>query len=497
MTTKQAVAVPTWYDDIRYLFTAGDIACMKNHGYDLSNYETVKNASGGIYGQVSGGRMPMGGPAWSVEKVTTFYNWMNTGYTKGPRAVNEQHLKVFTVVSTKATRVRKEITMLSSLEVATLQKAFKGIMAKNLDDSNSFYKLAGYHGFPDPYCMHHTPGYNPWHRMFLFHFENALRSVEGCENVTLPYWDFSREELPAVFDIAPLNFYTLPIDTSFNGNTYKKGMKTVRYKADQIKAKMKNYDTIGCFDRAAKETDWEDYHGMLGGTSNDTTFHGHDTGHLSIGPTMANQDISAFDPIFWFYHCNLDRLYWEWQTTMKATTKETILTTIQTEASRNIFTLPAFEALPPFKETSPFSVDSENSLDVDYEVLPKNIPTNMNIKTKGKSSAKEMFTVNTEMVNVRVKEFNRLKIPGSFDINLKKDGVIIATRGFFQPNEVEKCPNCVENAIVHFDFKLPLNEISNGKLSISVEPLSTKGKEFPLSKLGNPTINVRLLLSNE
>jgi tyrosinase len=497
MKTKQAVAIPTWYDDISELFTPGDIGCMKGRGFDLSDYETVKNGSGSIYGQVSGGMMPKGGPAWSVEKVTTFSNWMNTGFTKGPRAGENLNLKALGATVSVAARIRKEVSTLSAEEVTTLQKAFSGIMAKGVTDLSSFYKIAGWHGFPHPNCMHHTPGYNPWHRIFLWNFENALRTVEGCENVTLPYWDFSQEELPAIFNTAPLDSYTLPIDTTFNGTTYKKGMTTARYLAEEIQANMAERGTIGFFDNAANEPDWEDYHGMLNGSMNDTTFAGHDSGHMSIGLTMANQDISSFDPIFWFYHCNLDRLYWEWQTKMTATTKESILKTINSEASRNIFTIPAFEALPPFEETSPFSVDSENSLDVDYEVLAKKTALKMNLKTKGKSSAKEEFSINTEMANVRIKGFNRLKIPGSFDVILKKDGVSIAKRGFFQPNEVEKCPNCVDNAIVHFDFKLPISELSNGTLSISVEPISTPGEEFPLNKLGDPTINVRLLLQNK
>ena len=51
-------------------------------------------------------------------------------------------------------------------------------------DDNSHYKIAGVHGLPDAYCLHHIPPYNPWHRAYLLAFENALRSIEGCENVT-------------------------------------------------------------------------------------------------------------------------------------------------------------------------------------------------------------------------------------------------------------------------------------------------------------------------
>jgi tyrosinase len=182
---------------------------------------------------------------------------------------------------------------------------------------------------------------------------------------------------------------------------------------------------------------------------------------------------------------------------LRATNKDSILTNIQTDAIRNIFIIPTYEEVPPFAEKSPFSVDSENSLDIDYAPSPKEIIKKIKVKTKVTSLASEQFTVNTEMVNIRVKGFNGSKIPSSFDINLLKDGRKIATRGFFQPNEVEKCANCVENAIVHFDFKLTLSEIANVKLSITVEPLQTIGHLFPLDKLGSPTINIRLLLSNQ
>jgi tyrosinase len=105
----------------------------------------------------------------------------------------------------------------------------------------------------------------------------------------------------------------------------------------------------------------------------------------------------------------------------------------------------------------------------------------------------------TERVNVRVQGLNRLKILGSFGVHLLKDGKRIASRGFFQPNEVDKCENCVKNAIVHFDFELPLAKISKGKLEAVVEPVdkSLVGERFPNELMGNPTIDVHFLMTTE
>jgi hypothetical protein len=111
-------------------------------------------------------------------------------------------------------------------------------------------------------------------------------------------------------------------------------------------------------------------------------------------------------------------------------------------------------------------------------------------KTRSAISASQKFTLQTEHVNVRVQGLNRLKILSSFSVHLLKDGKRIASRDFFQPNEVEKCETCVQNAIVYFDFKLPLDVVSNGQLELMVEPAdkSFVGDRFPHELMGNPTM---------
>jgi tyrosinase len=499
------VSNPTWYANIRQLFTDTDIDHMKSQGLDLTSYEEVKASAGGIYGQVAAGNMPPGAP-WSADNVSTFLNWMSTGYPKGtsPQPTRDGALKLKAAQSSSASRIRKDVTTLTDAEMANLKKAFSAMMAMKPDDPNSYFVQAGYHWLPAPlYCQHHVPAYNPWHRAYLISFENALRSVPGCEDVTLPYWDITTP-FPDVLKAAPFDSYTLPENI---GEGFNKGYVTQRFPYPEIQSNLVAYGVTEDLNRALTKTDWEDFHGYWSGSPYNTIIAAHDAGHGSIGPTMSNQSVAAFDPIFWFFHANWDRLFWKWQQGMNATNLNGLLSTInkQTDVlSYQIFTLPALETLAPFTANPPkldtlAIIDSENSLDVDYAEPPTAVKMSFLTKARMSASAAEKFSVETARANVRVEGLNRLKIPGSFKVHLLKDGERIASRFMFQPNEADKCPNCVKNAIVHFDFELPLKEVADGKLSVVVEPVDTSlvGDRFPQKMMGNPTVSVQLLMKTE
>ncbi|KAJ3575558.1 hypothetical protein NP233_g1019 [Leucocoprinus birnbaumii] len=86
-------------------------------------------------------------------------------------------------------------------KLENLIRAFCGIQALDPKDSNSFFRIAGYHGEPfrgpgetDPawwggYCWHATVLFPTWHRAYLLRLEDALCSIPGCQDVTLPFWD--------------------------------------------------------------------------------------------------------------------------------------------------------------------------------------------------------------------------------------------------------------------------------------------------------------------
>lgn len=109
------------------------------------------------------------------------------------------------------TRIRRSLHVLEKewreappgtvTELETLIKAFRGIQALDPEDKNSFFRIGGFHGEPfrgkgttdsqwwGGYCNHANVLFPTWHRAYLLRLEDALRSVKGCENVTLPFWD--------------------------------------------------------------------------------------------------------------------------------------------------------------------------------------------------------------------------------------------------------------------------------------------------------------------
>jgi len=241
------VANPTWYGDIRYMFDGTDQAHMGNQGLDLTSYDAVVGSAGGIYGQVSGGFMPPGSP-WPAAWTQTFLNWMIANYPKGTDATAPSQTGAATMLATTASRIRKDVNALTPPEVALLKQAFSGMMAKDPSDPNCYFVQAGLHWLPAHpalYCQHHVPAYNPWHRAFLLGFENAMRSVPGCEQVTLPYWDITTP-FPELLKSAPFDAYTLPQDV---GQGYNAGYVTQRYPYPQIEANLAQFDVTGDINR--------------------------------------------------------------------------------------------------------------------------------------------------------------------------------------------------------------------------------------------------------
>mmetsp|Transcript_23509 Transcript_23509/g.41452 ORF Transcript_23509/g.41452 Transcript_23509/m.41452 type:complete len:522 (-) Transcript_23509:1260-2825(-) len=506
--SKQApVEHPTWLADIRHMFIQEDIDHMIAQHVNLASYDTVKMLSTSIYGQVASENMPPNRP-WSDAWKQTFLNWMKDGCPRGTPATQDLRLAAMETNATTASRVRKDVTALSDEEWAKVVKAFEGIMALDSSDLNSYFVQAGYHWLPAPntYCMHHAPGYNPWHRAQMLCFENALRSINGCEDVTLPFWDITTP-VPERLKVAPFDAYTLPQDI---GGGFNKGYTTSRYDYDQIeKAIHDTYDIPTKIKNALAASSWEEFHGYFADAPHTTIIAAHDSGHNSVGPTMQNQDVAAFDPIFWFFHCNWDRLFWKWQQNVDATTVDGLLTTMNHETdptSVQLFTVPAAGTLAPFTDgdphvTAPDIADSVGSLDVDYAhpEAAEDLLLSMTPRASMKVASSDKFRIDPTWANIRVTDVNRLSFPGGFTVHLLKDGERIAATGFFQPSAPDTCATCQKNAVMHFDFEVPASDVAGGELSIHIEPNNKDivGDRVPPKMLGNPSIEVSLKLQNQ
>ncbi|TBA52722.1 tyrosinase family protein [Rhizobium ruizarguesonis] len=485
------VADPTYMADIRLFFRPDDISHMAAKGIDLGSYNGVKRNALAIYAHTAPtGDMPPD-PAfkWSVNRRQTFLNWIIKKY---PMGVATPQAKLSGSVSlTSPSRTRKNVHNLTNDEIQTLKKAFRGLMERDPAQDDSYFAIASIHGLPQAWCSHHIDQYNPWHRVYLKTFEDALRSIPGCEDVTLPFWDIS-EPIPSLLSEEPFAQYALPVDPGLAAQPPQPGMyfpyTTERNDAATIKKLLAGYDVLGEIGTSDTQTEWGQY--------NDNGYQkfsiqAHDGGHLSVGPTMAAQEVAAFDPAFWFFHCNLDRLWLQWQTKVQALTLAGFKTTITGDVS---WLDAPLNTLPPFSTTSDQSID----LGIAYEQdAAESVVAFENLA--GHMEAGRRFRISKAApISVRVKGIARLNIPGSFVVNLLADGKPIAKRAFFQPNAPRSCPTCALKALVNIDFRIDQKKIVDRELSVTIEvPSQTEmGTLFPLSEAGNPTINARFLLTD-
>lgn len=479
---------PTYLGDIRHFFTETDIQHMAAVGIDLGTYQGVRARATSIYFATqppNASMPPPPAPQWSAERSQTFGNWIRNGYPLGqpePQPVEPEPT---------AGRVRKDVAALDATEVDRLKAAFAGMMARDDDDPESYFALAGQHWFPNPFCVHHESRYNPWHRVFMVRFEDAMRTVEGCESVTLPYWDITTRPPDFLFE-PPFAGYTLPQEIH---PEYPAGYVTSRYGADRIVQNLATYGVTATIEAAMSQPTWEAFVTYTGQGIEAA----HDSGHVSTGVTMSVPDAAAFDPIFWFFHSNWDRLWWEWQQKFGATTLATFRSTI-TGSSQ--FLDPPFNTLEPFPTTADLTVDLR-SFDVAYTSperpgLAADAAAAVSTPVAGSLPALEAPRVaDAAVASVRLKGVHRLAIPGSFTAVLMADGEEVGRRAFFQSTTPVDCGNCRETPDVDLDFLVDVDRIQGRTLTASLQlarPTPELGDTVPLGIAGEPTINVRLLL---
>lgn len=479
---------PTWYGQVRGFFTDDDISHMAKKGIDLGTYKGVVANAISVYSQTQAGSMPPDPlPKWSANRVQTFLNWITDNYPLGtPQVAPAAQLQL--VGAAPAPRIRKELSSLSAAEVDTLKTAFAGVMARQPTAPDSYYAIAGVHWYPaidqNPlfHCLHHENRFLPWHRLHLKRFEDALRTVPGCAGVTLPYWDLTTP-VPALLYAAPFADYALqaPIGHGYDPLT------TSRYPADEIAANVAAYGIPQQIVNSFKQSVWEQFNRTFWGV--------HDNGHVSCGTTMENQDISAFDPIFWFYHCNLDRMWLQWQRSVGATTLAGFKSTCQ--GSTAWLDVPALGALPPFDGDA---ADTIVFAEVDYAPPGKGIALMAFENKTGSVDAAKSFRIDgSAPLSIRVKDIDRSGIPGTFVVHLLADGQEVARQAFFQPTEPKLCPSCSEEAKVAIDFHVDPAKVLDKDLTVEIHVPGQRdiGTRFPLSQAGSPTLNVRHLVESD
>ncbi len=204
--------------------------------------------------------------------------------------------------------IRQNVDNLSAQNLASLRDGYGQMQA--IADNRSFNFLSGLHGIPSFYCQHHRPLFLPWHRAYLYTFEQNLR--DRVASASIPWWDWTSDVshqtgVPAAFSDAkdaagtanPLLKSRINVPTSnppvvrdtqrFPGSP---GDLPQQADVDDALARPDFLDFS-----AALENIHDAIHGWTGGMNGD----------MGMIPT------AAFDPIFYSHHCMIDRIWYLWQ----------------------------------------------------------------------------------------------------------------------------------------------------------------------------------------
>ena len=182
-------------------------------------------------------RLPWGGPRVDGDDIRFISDWIDDGcptddYRQGKLAALEapgepETLPRVTVGADLAAELtrqawggglqpqapatgmsqRMNLDCLDDTQIDQLRYAFRELYALNKwpRDYRNYNNLALIH---QDHCQHGWERFLPWHRIYLYEFEQAMQDV--CPGITMPYWDFTMPrycpETPYKGEIIPRSF---------------------------------------------------------------------------------------------------------------------------------------------------------------------------------------------------------------------------------------------------------------------------------------------------
>jgi tyrosinase len=222
---------------------------------------------------------------------------------------------------------RERIQSMPPDDLQNLRRAYSQMMT--IGDNRGYNYWAGIHGVPQWYCWHAQRRvgsdlslrlFLPWHRAYLYMFEQAVKDI--ISDVYIPWWDWRFEHsqgegVPRAFaeetiDGQPNPLAKAHISAPATQRTPATDRETRRFPGDP--SELPTSDRVNF---ALSLSDFGDFsdeiesihdqiHGWTGGIAPGSEF-------PPVFGDMAQVPFAAWDPLFWSHHCMIDRLWWLWQ----------------------------------------------------------------------------------------------------------------------------------------------------------------------------------------
>ncbi|KAG9083366.1 hypothetical protein FRC06_004564 [Ceratobasidium sp. 370] len=190
---------------------------------------------------------------------------------------------------------------------------------------------------------HFTAIFFPWHRWYLYTFENALRTQCGYKG-TLPFWDWSKDtaHIPSspIFNSSKTyglgTFGTNATEYSVTDGAFRNAIRAyptphlVKRKFDlyPFRKQVFPFEFLDSNMRATDAFTPSAVKAVVDGSKGNFTDFAykmdgvraqgmHNAAHLMMGGDMSNPLVSPNDPLFYLHHAHLDCIWARWQARRK------------------------------------------------------------------------------------------------------------------------------------------------------------------------------------
>jgi len=152
-------------------------------------------------------------------------------------------------------------------------------------------------------CRHASWLFFPWHRAYLFYFEQICRELSGDAKFALPYWNWTANpQVPAVFwDTSSPLFHSPRAATAGS-------VANANFVSSPVIGPMLDEPNFLLFAGPATTLNDTNQFGPGYGLVEQTP---HNYIHGFVGGTMGSF-MSPLDPIFWTHHNRVDELWVQW-----------------------------------------------------------------------------------------------------------------------------------------------------------------------------------------
>jgi hypothetical protein len=193
--------------------------------------------------------------------------------------------------------------------------------------------------------QHHSWLFLPWHRAFLLQFEREVRRLT-YDGFRMPYLDWDADRIPAMLYEPPF---------AHDGRTHgpDDSLSAFQGTDGQRFSESAPYGFTSFFGEPNFGGDDESY--------------GHNLVHVFVGGDMGNIPTAPRDPLFWFHHANVDRLWWYWSN-LNGCDSANCYSSEWVSARLNGIEDPDGR---PLRSLTPASVISTTALGYDYREFPR------------------------------------------------------------------------------------------------------------------------------